>query len=246
MKTRHVFGTPDIDVAESAVDALRQASLADDCISLIARHDIESRFIPEDQQDTEDDFGRGGMKGLLAGGGSGLLVGLVAVAVPPLGLPLAGAALTTIADAATGSWVGMLTGTSEPGAVRRKFEGEIAAGRVLVIVVDGDAATLAVADAALVATGATALPFDAPTAPCLDRGKRAQPAGFVSRAGVARRPAKSPEARSVHAHACPRREDGGGITLGQCGVLPSIRRTAWATRIFRSSVPPIPTTAGTP
>lgn len=162
MKTRHVFSTPDIDVAESAVDALRQAGLTDDCISLIARHDIENQFIPEDQQDTEDDFGRGGMKGVLAGGGSGLLVGLVAVAVPPLGLTLAGAAAMTLVGAVVGGWVGMLTGTSEPGAVRRKFEDEIAAGRVLVVV-DGNAAMLAIADAALVAAGAMPLPFNAPT-----------------------------------------------------------------------------------
>ncbi|TPG10706.1 hypothetical protein EAH75_06735 [Rhodanobacter glycinis] len=163
MKTRHVFSTHDIGAAESAVRALRQAGLADDCISLIAQHDIENQQIPEDRQDASDDFGRGGIKGVLTGGGSGLLVGLVALAVPPLGLTLAGAAVMTIAGAAVGGWVGMLTGASEPGAVRRKFEDEIAAGRVLVII-DGDAASLAVADAALVATGATALPFDAPTA----------------------------------------------------------------------------------
>jgi hypothetical protein len=163
MKTRHVFSTEDIDAAESAVEALRQAGLSDDCISLIARHDVENQQIPEDQQDTSDDFNRGGVKGLLAGGGSGLLVGLIAMAVPPLGLTIAGAAAMTIAGAAVGGWVGMLTGTSEPGAVRRRFEDEIAAGRVLVVV-DGDKASLAVADATLLDAGAKPLPFDAPSA----------------------------------------------------------------------------------
>ncbi len=163
MKTRHVFSTQDVGAAQSAVHALRQAGVSNDDISLIARHDIENGQIPEDQQDTGDDFGRGGMKGLLTGGGSGLLVGLVAVAVPPLGLTLAGAAAMTIAGAAVGGWVGMLTGTCEPGAVRRKFEDEIAAGRVLVVV-DGNAATLVIADAALIAAGAMPLPFNAPTA----------------------------------------------------------------------------------
>jgi hypothetical protein len=163
MKTRHVFSTEDIDAAESAVQALRQAGLNDDCISLIARHDVENQQIPEDQQDTSDDFNRGGVKGLLAGGGSGLLVGLIAMTVPPLGLTIAGAAIMTIAGAAVGGWVGMLTGTSEPGAVRRKFEDEIAAGRVLVVV-DGDKALLAVADATLLDAGAKPLPFDAPSA----------------------------------------------------------------------------------
>ncbi|WP_426702782.1 hypothetical protein ACPPVV_07220 [Rhodanobacter sp. Col0626] len=163
MKTRHVFSTPDIDAAEDAVNALRQAGVPNDDISLVARHDVENVAIPDDQQDTSDDFGRGGLKGLLAGGGSGLLVGLVAIAVPPLGLTLAGVAAMTLVGAGVGGWVGMLTGTSEPSPVRRKFEDEIAAGHVLVVV-DGEGDMLTVADEAMFAVGATPLPFDAPSA----------------------------------------------------------------------------------
>ena len=163
MKTRHVFSTLDIGAAESAVQGLRRAGLSDDCISLSARHDVENQQIPEDQQDTSDDFNRGGIKGLLAGGGSGLLVGLVAMAVPPLGLTIAGAAIMTIAGAAVGGWVGLLTGAAEPGAVRRKFEDEIAAGHVRVVV-DGDDKSLRIAGAALLDAGATLLPFSAPSA----------------------------------------------------------------------------------
>lgn len=163
MKTRHVFSTDDIHAARSAVVALRQAGLPDDNISLVARQDIENFQIPDDQQDTSGDFGRGGLKGALAGGGSGLLVGLVAVAVPALGITLAGAAAMTAAGAAVGGWMGLLTGTAEPGPVRRRFEDEIAAGHVLVAV-DGEQDDLAKADAVLLDQGATLLPFDAPSA----------------------------------------------------------------------------------
>lgn len=163
MKTRHVFSTHDIHAAESAVEALRAAGLTDENISLVARHDIERSQIPEEQQEDGSNFARGGLTGVLAGGGSGLLVGLVAIAVPPLGLTLAGAAAMTAAGAAVGGWVGMLTGVSEPGPVRQKFEDEIASGRVLVAV-DGDEAELATANATLCALGALPLPFDAPTA----------------------------------------------------------------------------------
>jgi hypothetical protein len=163
MRTRHVFSTDDIHAARSAVDALRQAGLSDDNISLVARQDIENFQIPDDQQDTRGDFGRGGLKGALAGGGSGLLVGLVAVAVPALGITLAGAAAMTAAGAAVGGWMGLLTGTAEPGPVRRRFEDEIAAGHVLVAV-DGEQDDLARADAVLLDLGATLLPFDAPSA----------------------------------------------------------------------------------
>lgn len=163
MKKRHVFSTNDIDAAEAAVRALRQAGLSDDDLSLVARYDIENLQIPDDQQDTSGDFSRGGLKGALAGGGSGLLLGLVAIAIPPLGITLAGAAAMTAAGAAVGGWMGMLTGTSEPSPVRRKFEDEIAAGHVLVVV-DGNEATLAAADAALLAIGAKPMPFEAPAA----------------------------------------------------------------------------------
>ena len=62
-----------------------------------------------------------------------------------------------------GGWVGLITGTAEPGPVRRQFEDEIAAGHVLVVV-DGEEPALAAADATLLELGARPLPFDAPSA----------------------------------------------------------------------------------
>jgi hypothetical protein len=163
MKTRHVFSTRDIEAAEVAVDALRRSGLSDDDISLVARRDIESTQIPDDRQDNGDDFSRGGLKGVLAGGTSGLLVGLAALTLTPLGITIAGAAAMTAAGAAVGGWVGLITGAAERGPVRRQFEDEIAAGRVLVVV-DGGHAALAAADEILLALGAKPLPFDAPSA----------------------------------------------------------------------------------
>jgi hypothetical protein len=163
MKSRHVFSTPDLAAAEVAVNALRQAGIPDDDISLIARHDVENAAIADDRQDTSGDFGRGGVKGMLQGGGTGLLCGLVAVAVPVIGLPIAGAAAMVVAGAAVGGWMGMLTGTAEPDAARRKFQQEIDAGRVIVAI-DGESQVLRRADAVLLHMQATRLPFDEPAA----------------------------------------------------------------------------------
>ncbi len=160
MKTRHVFSTQDIAAAEAAVNALRKAGVADEDISLVARRDIETEDIRDDRLDHASDFAGGAVKGLLAGGGSGLLVGLIAIGIPPIGITLAGAAALTAAGAAVGSWAGMLAGSAAPGPVRRKFEEEIEAGRVLVAV-DGEEEELATADATLREMGATPLPFDA-------------------------------------------------------------------------------------
>ncbi|OOG41363.1 hypothetical protein [Rhodanobacter sp. C05] len=163
MKKRHVFSTSNVAAAQSAVQSARTAGVPDDDISLIARDDIQLDKIPDHRQEPKEDFGRGGAKGVLMGGGSGLLAGIVAITVAPVGLTLAGVAAMTLAGAAAGGWVGMLTGTAEPDIVRRTFEEEIAAGRVL-IVIDGDDHTLASADAAMKSLGARRLPFDAPTA----------------------------------------------------------------------------------
>ena len=163
MKTRHVFSTRDVAAAEVAVNALRQAGISDEDISLIASHVIENASIPDGLQDTSGDFSRGGLKGVALGGGTGLVAGLVAMVVPPLGLTLVGAGAMALAGAAVGGWTGMLTGTAEPDPVRRKFEDEIAAGRVL-LVVDGDEQTLAKADEVLQDLDATPMPFESPTA----------------------------------------------------------------------------------
>lgn len=163
MKSRHVFSSPDLAAAEAAVNALRQAGVPDDDISLIARHDVENAAIADDRQDTSGDFGRGGVKGMLEGGGTGLLCGLVAVAVPAIGLPIAGAAAMVVAGAAVGGWMGMLVGTAEPDAARRKFHDEINAGRVIVAI-DGEPEMLERADAVLRDMPAERLPFDEPTA----------------------------------------------------------------------------------
>jgi hypothetical protein len=163
MKSRHVFSTPDLAAAESAVNALLAAGVSKDDISLIARHDVENAAVADDMQDTSGDFARGGVKGLLQGGGTGLLCGLVAVAVPAIGLPIAGAAAMVVAGAAVGGWMGMLTGTSEPDAARRKFQQEIDAGRVIVAI-DGEQDVLDRADTVLAQHQATRLPFDEPTA----------------------------------------------------------------------------------
>lgn len=163
MKTRHVYSTPDVAAAELAVQALRHAGIPEEGISLIARHDIEVKQIDDDRIERRSDFAQGAIKGVVGGTGSGLLVGLIAMVVPPLGLTLAGVGALTLAGAAVGTWTGMLAGSSVPGSVRQKFEDEITAGRVL-LVVDGDDEQLAAAEAALRPLDATQLPFDTLTA----------------------------------------------------------------------------------
>lgn len=164
MKTRCVFSTSDLMVARAAMAAAREAGIDDHDISLVAREDIELQSIPDHLMQGRNDFYPAAIRGGACGGGTGLLLGLIAVAVPPLGVTLAGAGAMTLAGAAFGCWIGELVGFEVPDVVSRKFKSEIAAGRILVVI-DGNKAQLALAEPAIARTGATLLPFHGHTVP---------------------------------------------------------------------------------
>lgn len=163
MKIRHVFSVADIAAARQAMHAARQAGLSDDDLSLIARADIELEEIPDKRKIAATDFMPAALRGAATGGTAGLLAGLVAMVFPPLGVTLAGAALLTLGGAAMGTWTAALVGSTVEDPVRRKFEEEIEAGRIL-LVADGEDPALSAADAAIIATGARALPFETSSA----------------------------------------------------------------------------------
>jgi hypothetical protein len=163
MKTRHVYSTPDLEHARSAMRAAREAGIPDDDLSLIAHADIELDAIPEHRKDEHTDFAPAAVRGLAEGGATGVLLGLVALAIPPLGVTIAGAAAAGAAGALVGAWTSALMGASTPDPVRQQFEGEIQARRILVVV-DGEGEAVDRADLAIIATGAKPLPFEQPTA----------------------------------------------------------------------------------
>ncbi|HEY9130650.1 MAG TPA: hypothetical protein VIM98_02740 [Dyella sp.] len=162
MKTRHVYSTPNIAIAHAAMAAARRVGIEDNDISLIARSDIELEAVPDDRRVVDGDFYPAAVRGVTLGGAAGLLAGLLAVVVTPIGLTLAGVAATTIAGAAVGTWASALAGSAVPDPVRRKFEGEIEQGHILVVL-DGEKDVLNLADGPVRESGATALPFDTPT-----------------------------------------------------------------------------------
>lgn len=164
MKTRHVFSVPSLDAAQDAILAARAAGLPDDNLSLIARADIELDAIPDHRKDAVTDFMPAALRGAAAGGGMGLLAGLVAVAFPPLGVTLAGAAIMTVGGALVGTWASALVGSSVPDPIRRKFENEIDAGKILLVLDAEEDTHLPDVEAAILATGAVVLPYETASA----------------------------------------------------------------------------------
>ncbi|MEO6077008.1 MAG: hypothetical protein ABIP56_09405 [Dokdonella sp.] len=163
MKTRHVYSVPDLAAAAAALSAARQAGAADDEISLIARSDIEIQSIPDARIDVSNDMVPAAMRGMAGGAATGLLAGLAALAFPPLGVTIAGAALAGVAGAAVGGWSSALIGTTVENPVRREFEQEIEAGQILVVVDTPEERVSAVSDA-IVAIGGRLMPFESASA----------------------------------------------------------------------------------
>jgi hypothetical protein len=163
MKTRHVYSTLNLERARSAMRAARDAGIPDEDLSLIARSDIEMDKIPEERKDIRTDFTPAAIRGLAEGGATGVVAGLIAMAIPPLGVTLAGAVGVAAAGALVGAWTNALMGASSPDPVRQKFEDEIEAGRILVVV-DGDGEAAQRAEGAIIAAGGTPLPFEQATA----------------------------------------------------------------------------------
>lgn len=163
MKTRHVFVTDTVAEATAAIAAARRAGVGEHDISLIADSSIEMQEIPDDLRNAESDFMPAAARGAMAGGSVGLIGGLVGVVVPPIGLTVVGVAAITLIGAAVGSWVTSLVGSMVPDEVHRRFESEIRAGRIL-LVVDETPDAMPAVESALREAGAEQLPYEATSA----------------------------------------------------------------------------------
>ncbi|GAA0715085.1 hypothetical protein [Dokdonella soli] len=159
MRIRHVFSAPDLPTVERAIAAAREVGVADEDISLIARSDIEVKSVPMERLEVSTDMLPAALRGAGAGAVVGCVAGIVAVAVPAIGITIAGAGLLALIGAAVGGWSSALAGAGYPNPVRRMFEAEIEDGRILVIIDDARIRASAVADA-LTRAGAMQLPFE--------------------------------------------------------------------------------------
>lgn len=161
MKKRLVFSAQDIVMARMAMEQARLAGILDDDISLVARSD-KSEMIPDDHKIVEGDFYPAAAKGAVGGAVVGLVAGLVAVAIPPLGITVAGAFAMAAGGSVLGAWSTALAGSSVDDPVSRKFEDEVEAGRILVVI-DGSEEQLPRATRAVLETGVVQLDFERPT-----------------------------------------------------------------------------------
>jgi len=133
---RYIYAFDSTESARTAVTALRARGIDEQSISLIARADIQLEKIPDGYLDASTDFMPALGRGAALGGTAGMFAGIVAMAIPPLGIAIGGSALLGFfaGGALVGAWSSALVGASVPNETRRKFEDEIEAGRTLLVI----------------------------------------------------------------------------------------------------------------
>ncbi len=133
---RLYFVLPDLTTAQTVVNELLLSHVEERHIHVVAREGTPLGDLPEATLMQKSDFVPALEKGLTIGGAAGALAGLVAVTVPPAGLVLGGGAVfgITLAGAGLGAWASTMIGAGEPNTQLKRFEEDIDAGRILMLV----------------------------------------------------------------------------------------------------------------
>ena len=131
---RLYFLLPNLDVTHKVVDELLLARVEERHIHVIAREGIPLQDLPEASLVQKSDFVPAMERGVALGGATGVVAGLVALAMP--GVVIAGGALLAmgLAGAGMGAWLGGMIGMDVDNTHVKQFESAIQSGQILVLV----------------------------------------------------------------------------------------------------------------
>jgi hypothetical protein len=132
---RIYFLVPDIPMAKRIVDELLLARIEERHLHVLAKRGTPLEDLPEASLMQKSDFVRATERGLALGGASGMLAGLVALALPGAPLVIAGGVLlaTSLAGAGVGAWLGGMVGMNVGNTRIRQFADAIERGALLVM-----------------------------------------------------------------------------------------------------------------
>ncbi|AIO69047.1 hypothetical protein [Burkholderia oklahomensis] len=133
---RIYFLLPDADTARMIVDELLLKRIEWRRIHVVANDRIPLENLPEASIAQSSDLLPALARGTAAGGVTGALAGLAAIAFPPAGLTIAGGAVVAfaIAGAGFGAWVGTMIGVSVPNTRLKHFEDAVENGELLMMI----------------------------------------------------------------------------------------------------------------
>ena len=132
---RIYFLVPDIATTKRIIDDLLLAKIEDRHIHVIAKRGTPLEKLPEANLLQKSDFIPAVEQGLMLGGTTGMLAGLVAIVLPPASTVIAGGVLlaTTLAGAGVGAWLSGMVGMSIGNRRTKEFEEAIEAGHLLLL-----------------------------------------------------------------------------------------------------------------
>ncbi len=133
---RLYFLVPDIDHTRKIVDELLLARVDEKHIHVMAKEGTPLEDLPEARLSQKSDLIPALERGLTLGGITGVIVGLVAITIPPAGVVLGGGAIlaSTLAGAGVGAWMATMIGVDVPNTRLTMFEEAIKHGEVLMMV----------------------------------------------------------------------------------------------------------------
>lgn len=131
---RIYFLVPDINITRRVVNDLLLARIEEKHIHVLAKRGTPLEELPEASLLQKSDFVPAVQQGLAVGGSTGLLAGLIAIALPFASPVIAGGILlgTTLASAGIGAWISGMIGVSTANRRIKEFEDAIEAGHFLV------------------------------------------------------------------------------------------------------------------
>lgn len=132
---RIYFLVRNIAVTHKIVDELLLAKIEEKHIHVLAKRGTPLENLPEANLLQKSDFIPAVEQGLALGGATGLLAGLVAIALPPASTVVAGGILlgSGLAGAGIGAWLSGMVGMSIGNRRTKEFEEAIEAGEFLVL-----------------------------------------------------------------------------------------------------------------
>jgi len=132
---RLCFLSPDIEHARAVVHDLKADGIAETHIYVIAKLGTPMQGLPDEGSEA-DDFLPAFERGIAIGGSAGILLGVLALSIPPAGIVVGGGAvlLAGVMGASLGGLLTGMAGAAFPNSRLQTFEDEIEAGKVLVMV----------------------------------------------------------------------------------------------------------------
>jgi hypothetical protein len=130
------FLVPDVPTARLVVERLLMAHVTENSIHVIAREGTPLEDLPEAGVTQRTDLVPALERGAALGGATGILGGLLAIAVPGGAVVAAATLLPALAlgGSAAGAWVGAMIGLNAKSEQAKAYEDAIEAGQLLMLV----------------------------------------------------------------------------------------------------------------